>query len=248
MSILKTSAIFFALFFFGTGVDYAFADEDLGSLSAYLTLASDYRFRGVSQNNNEIAEQGALNWSGPSGFYVSTWLSRVHFQPGTSLETDLCGGKISELSETKIDIEGCYYAYPDRNSNFINSRDGFYETILRLSRNVDRLTVTGTIAQSPDFFGRDGSAWYVGGTFAWVLNDWVSITSNIGHQWVNHTLPGYTHWDIGAAGTWHNFTLDARYVDTDFSPSACIAFASGKRGWCSAGAVVQLTYNIDLLP
>jgi uncharacterized protein (TIGR02001 family) len=248
MRILKTSAIFFALFLFRTGVDNAYADEYLGSLSAYATLTSDYRFRGVSQSNNEIAEQGALNWNGPSGFYASAWLSRVNFLNGGSLETDFCGGKNSELSETKIDIEGCYYAYPDRNSSFAGSRSGFYETILRLSRDVDQFTITGTVAQSPDFFGRDGFAWYTGGTFGWVLNDWVSITSNIGHQWVNHTLPGYTHWDIGAVGTWHNFTLDARYVDTDFSPGACIAFASGNRGWCSAGAVVQLTYNMNLLP
>lgn len=244
----KASTIAWVFILIGGEIGSAHAQEEWGSLSAYVTLTSDYRFRGVSQSNNEIAEQGALNWSGPGGFYANTWLSRVNFLNGTSLESDFCGGKNSELSETKIDIEGCYYAYPDRNPSFAGNRSGFYETILRLSRNVDQFTITGTVAQSPDFFGRDGSAWYAGGTLAWVLNDWVSITSNIGHQWVNHTLPGYTHWDIGAVGTWHNFTLDARYVDTDLSHGACIAFASGKRGWCSAGAVVQLTYNVDLLP
>lgn len=242
----STIALVFTLI--GGAIGNASAEEAWGSLSAYATLTNDYRFRGVSQSNNETAEQGALTWNGPSGFYASTWLSRVNFQRGTSLETDFCGGKNSELSEIKIDIEGCYYAYPDRNSTFAGSRSGFYETILQLSHSVDQFTITGTVAQSPNFFGRDGSAWYTGSTLAWVLNDWVSITSNIGHQWVNHTLPGYTHWDIGALGTWRNFTLDARYVDTSLSSSACVAFASGRQDWCSSGAVVQLTYNVDLFP
>ena len=248
MSIPKISAVSFALLLVGRGLNSACADEDFGSLSAYVTLANDYRFRGISQNNNEIAEQGALNWSGPHGFYVSTWLSKVNFLNGTSIEADLCGGKNSDLDGTTINVEECYYGYPDRRAGLTATKSGFSETLFQLSHTVGQLTVTATAAQSPDLFGNAGSAWYAGGSAVWVLNDWVSVSSNVGHQWVNHTLPGYTHWDIGVVGTWRNFTLDARYVDTNLAPSACVTFTSGKRSWCSAGAIVNLTYNISSIP
>src|SRR3546814_2295512 len=40
---------------------------------------SDYRFRGISQTNEDFAVQGSINLNHSSGFYVGTWASNVDF-------------------------------------------------------------------------------------------------------------------------------------------------------------------------
>ena len=37
------------------------------------TIASQYRFRGISQSNNKPVVQGTFTIAHKSGFYVSTW-------------------------------------------------------------------------------------------------------------------------------------------------------------------------------
>ena len=46
------------------------------ALSGYVAATSDYRFRGISQNDRNFAPQGSLTVTGPDGFYVSAWASR----------------------------------------------------------------------------------------------------------------------------------------------------------------------------
>ena len=58
----------------------AFADDapaapNWGALTAYVAVTSDYRYRGITQDDKEISPQGSLNWVGPDGFYAGTWLS-----------------------------------------------------------------------------------------------------------------------------------------------------------------------------
>ena len=47
---MKTSHLIFAACAFTALSAPALADDDMGSLSGYVTITSDYRFRGVSQN------------------------------------------------------------------------------------------------------------------------------------------------------------------------------------------------------
>jgi hypothetical protein len=52
----------------------------MAEISANVTLASDYVFRGVSQTDNQMAIQGGFDWGHDSGFYVGTWASNVDSQ------------------------------------------------------------------------------------------------------------------------------------------------------------------------
>ena len=49
----------------------------LAEISANVTLASDYVFRGISQTDNQIAIQGGFDYAQDNGFYVGTWASNV---------------------------------------------------------------------------------------------------------------------------------------------------------------------------
>lgn len=225
-----------------------------GSFSAYVAVQSDYRFRGISQNDQSPSPEASINWSGPDGFYAGTWLAKVNFldatptTSGTTLETDIYGGKHFDLDGTDLNVEAYYYTYPDHNNHASGVTYSYYETIAQLSHTWGNFTGTISGAQSPDFFAETGSAWWVAGTGSYTINDWLSISGNLGHQWVNHTLPEYTHYDIGLTATYKTLSLDARYLGTDLGAAKCVAYTAGKKEWCSGGFAATLTYNIAAFP
>ncbi|HDY83020.1 MAG TPA: hypothetical protein ENH48_08720, partial [Halieaceae bacterium] len=48
-------------------------------ISANVALTSDYKFRGISQSNQDGALQGGFDAEFGPGFYVGTWGSTVNF-------------------------------------------------------------------------------------------------------------------------------------------------------------------------
>ncbi len=85
-------------------------------LSGNLTIASDYRFRGISQTFKQPTIQGGFDYAHSSGLYVGNWNSNVSgnsYQNGGSLEMDLYGGyKFSPIKDVTTDIGLLYYYYP----------------------------------------------------------------------------------------------------------------------------------------
>jgi uncharacterized protein (TIGR02001 family) len=232
----------------------AFADDapaapSWGTFSAYVALTSDYRYRGISQNDREFAPQGSINWSGPEGFYAGTWLSKVNWgipNNNPSFEADFYAGKHTDLGGTDLNIEAYYYTYPDYNT-FGGPKASYYETIVQLSHAFGPLTLTATGANSPEWSLKGGTGWYLAGTAAYVINDWLSVSGNLGHQWVAAAPNDYTHYDIGATATYKSFTLDVRYVGNDI-PKADAGFWMGQPKSIDDGVVATLTFNIaDLL-
>jgi uncharacterized protein (TIGR02001 family) len=218
---------------------------DWGTLSAYADVTSDYRFRGISQNGRDFAPQASVNWSGPEGFYAGVWASKINWGfTSTSVEVDIYGGKHFDLWGTDLNVEAYYYAYPD-NPGAVSA--SYFEGIFQLSHAFGPLTLTATGAVSPDFSFETGNAFYVEGTASWAVLDWLTVSGNVGHQWVNHTLPDYTHFDIGATATWHHWALDARFNGTDLNGVGC-GFYVAQSDACVGGFVAMLTYSIpDIL-
>ncbi|MGA0004172.1 MAG: TorF family putative porin, partial [Burkholderiaceae bacterium] len=93
----------------------AVAAESDVELSANFGLVSDYRFRGVSQTDKEMAAQGGFDMAHKSGFYIGTWTSNVSdfANPnGNGLEIDGYLGYSTEVGGIGIDIGNLYYYYP----------------------------------------------------------------------------------------------------------------------------------------
>ena len=86
------------------------------SFSGNLTLASDYRFRGISQTFRLPTIQGGFDYSHSSGFYAGNWNSNVSgnlFQNGAGLEMDVYAGyKFEPIKDFTADIGVLYYYYP----------------------------------------------------------------------------------------------------------------------------------------
>jgi len=80
-----------------------------------LTLATDYRFRGISQTFGEPAVQGGFDYAHSNGFYLGTWASNVsgdQYYSG-SMEWDFYGGWKGEIAkDLTLDLGALYYWYP----------------------------------------------------------------------------------------------------------------------------------------
>ncbi|HVZ28737.1 MAG TPA: TorF family putative porin [Rhizomicrobium sp.] len=236
------------------------------TVSAYVALQSDYRFRGISQNAREPAEQGSLNISGPDGFYVGTWVSKINWSGSEgavlgpnnpSLEVDIYGGKHTDLWGTDLNIEAYEYSYPDAKTQGIGIPNAsYFEMITQLSHTFGPLAVTGTWAYSPEFTLAGGTGNYLEGTLAYTINDWLAVSGNVGHQWVQnakYALGGatgdYTHADFGATLTYKAISLDLRYATTDMNYATCSYYMLETNNHpCSGGFVATLTYNISPFP
>uniref|UniRef100_UPI0040476C56 TorF family putative porin n=1 Tax=Polynucleobacter sp. TaxID=2029855 RepID=UPI0040476C56 len=77
-------------------------------------ITSDYRFRGISQNDLDPAFQGGFDVAHSSGLYFGTWGSNVStWTAGTgSFEMDLYGGYKTTAGNLGVDVGVIAYKYP----------------------------------------------------------------------------------------------------------------------------------------
>ena len=228
------------------------------TIAGTLDVQTDYKFRGISQNNRDPSPQGAINVSGPDGFYVGSWASTINWQlnglndnPG--VEWDIYGGKHTDLWGTDLNIEPYYYAYPDAYTPGTGvSNASYFEIITQLTHVFGPLSVQGTWAYSPMFSLGGGAGNWLAGNATYTVLDWLTVSANVGHQWVQaakyFSSSDYTEWDIGATATWKMFTLDLRYLDTDLSKASCGNFYMATKNACEGNFVATLSYNFTLFP
>ena len=223
------------------------------SLAASIDGQSDYRFRGISQSNKKLVPQGSVNLTGPDGFYVGTWLSKINWQlngvnDNPSVEWDIYAGKHFDLGGTDLNVEAYEYAYPDATQPKGSPDASYFEGIFTLTHAFGSLSTDAVLAVSPQFSLGGGTGYYLEGQVSYPLVDWLSISANVGHQWVEKAPSDYTHADIGLTATWKQLSFDARYATTDIGKVNCAGFWMGTKNACSGGFVGTVTWNIALAP
>jgi uncharacterized protein (TIGR02001 family) len=81
-------------------------------ITANVTLATDYIFRGVSQTSEHGAIQGGFDYSSETGVYAGIWASNVDFGTESSSEMDYYVGFAKETdSGFGYDLGYIYYDY-----------------------------------------------------------------------------------------------------------------------------------------
>jgi uncharacterized protein (TIGR02001 family) len=234
----------------------AFAqDAPPWALTGYVAVTSDYKFRGISQNERNFAPQGSLNVTGPEGFYVGAWASQVDFTPGPGndpqIELDIYGGKHTDLWGVDWNFEPYYYSYPSEPGSY-NPTASYFELINQFTKAVGPASFTATWAWSDNLAFNGGTGNYLAGTASYTILDWLSVSGNVGHQWAQNAKyvgsSDYTYADIGVTGTWKGFALDLRYSGTDLSGAKCAAFYMTTTHACAGNFIATLTYNVSLLP
>jgi uncharacterized protein (TIGR02001 family) len=210
----------------------ALAQVDLGSgfsVTGSVVGQTDYMFRNISQTRNRPAAQGNLELSHESGFYVGGFVSNVAFV-GTDArqEVDGLAGFRFEFSGLKVDIGGVYYSYPGFTAQPGQYDLAFGEGVMKLSYEIEPVTLLGTAAYSPDFFGSSGTGVWLEGGFDWKTSVFdITLSGRLGHQWIERNnrfgAPDYLAYGIFlqrdiAAG----FSVSVGYYGTDISQKECL--------------------------
>lgn len=217
------------------------------TVSGSVALVSDYRFRGVSQTDQQIAVQGGLTIAHASGVYIGAWgsnLSAWGTFGGANAELDVIAGYKAKLSgSATLDVGAVWYMYPGG-----ADKSDFIEPFAKLTGVTGPVTLTAGVAYAPaqEALGN----WYSTGAdaAAGVYNDPADKEDNLylwgdaafavprspitlkGHIGYSEGNPGlgpnatslaptgrYWDWSLGADATWRNLTLGVAWVDTDIS-------------------------------
>ncbi|MEG8038912.1 TorF family putative porin [Sphingomonas sp. LR60] len=225
-------------------------DQPAVAVSGSATIASDYRFRGVSQSDRNMAVQGGITIAHESGVYVGTWASNLAGWGtfgGANMELDLIAGYKAKLNDAAtLDVGLTWYMYPGG-----AAKTDFAEPYVKLSGTTGPATLTAGAAYAPkqQAIGK----WYATGAdatagtytspgskddnlYLWgdgavaVAGTPVTAKAHIGHSWGQDGLGpnatavsptgAYWDWSVGADVTFDKLTLNVSYVDTDITRRA----------------------------
>ncbi len=118
------------------------------TVTGSVALVSDYRFRGVSQSDEELAVQGGVTLNHQSGLYGGFWASNLAGWGtfgGANMELDLLAGfKFKPTEAATVDVGVTWYMYP---GGFDNT--DFLEPYAKLSGTAGPLSLTAGVAYAP---------------------------------------------------------------------------------------------------
>lgn len=215
------------------------------TVSGGATLASQYRFRGVSLSDEDPALQGTINLEHRSGVYAGVFASSTDGfgeLGGSNVEVDLYAGYRTRVgSALTLDAGLLYYAYP-------GSRGGdfeYFEPYASLSGTLGPATAKLGVAYAPDqdALGDESNVYVSGDLTAAVPTTPVTIRAHLGRSDGDTPLtPGgdYLDWSLGAEWTRGGLTVGLAYVDTDLS-GAQAARGGASRDIVDAALVLSLT-------
>jgi uncharacterized protein (TIGR02001 family) len=239
------------------------------TVSGNVALVSDYRFRGVSQTDKQVALQGGATVTHESGVYAGAWASNLSGWGtfgGANLELDLYAGfKKPIASGTNIDVGLTWYMYPGG----ADTTD-FAEPYVKLSTTIGpanllagvayapKQKALGNFSNTPESRGQAQDNLYIwGDASVGIPRTPLTAKAHLGHSNGNPGLgPNgtsvtptgeYFDWSLGVDYVIGPVTLGVSYVDTDIgkAKSAYLLpnFASTKNGSSIADATALFSVS-----
>jgi uncharacterized protein (TIGR02001 family) len=211
----------------------AFAQDDDGlglTITGGATVVSDYRFRGVSQSDEDFAIQGSFTVTHASGFYAGVWGSSNTVGAGQGTEIDVIGGFSHELVPGLTgDVGVTYYVYPNKLQTL--AANELVEPYAALSGTVGPVWGKVGIAWAPkqDYFTLAGKRY--DNTYLWgdasvgIPSTPIKLTGHVG--WTSNGYLRGTYFDatssradvidfgVGATASYKALTFGVNFVSTD---------------------------------
>ena len=208
-----------------------------------MTIASEYRFRGIDQTAGKPAIQGGLDYSHASGVYLGNWNSNVSQGagfPGGSIEMDFYGGWKKTFGDLGVDVGAIYYYYPGTDAR-----------VLGAANPHSGKTNSGTVHNTEFYVG--GSWKFLSLKWFHAISDYFSVPDTSGTNYLDfsatHDLGGglgvvghigrlkvhnlseadYTDWKLGVTKDITGWVLGAALVGTN-AKGDCRA--SGLQPYC----------------
>lgn len=183
-------------------------------LHGYLTLVSDYVFRGASQSNGDPTVQAGIDYLDPSGVFVGVFVARTDFpenpfgsNPGSIQLDAYLGFSHAAGIDWSWDIAALRHEFPDSqvfdysyNELAVNLH---FRDVLRLGATV-----------SDDAAAGGSSGWTAEIELRQPLGDRFQVSGALGHyEFARTDWSDYLYWDLGVSATVARLTFDIRYFD-----------------------------------
>ena len=202
----------------------------------YVTLTSDYRFRGISQTLNDPAFQAGFDLQLPSGFFTGVWASNVdffanRFRSGPrDVEIDLYAGYSTDFHDDWSAIfSAVLYTYPGSSVDY-----DYLEFAAGLNY---RDLATLQVSYSNDALARGESAVNYELGIQYPLTNGFEIGGILGFYDTSRLFgTGYAYGNAGISKSWPRLVVDLRYHDTDDDAVALFRSYAGSR-WVASLSV-----------
>lgn len=205
-----------------------------GTVSANISLTSDYVFRGVSLSDNGPAIQGGFDYVADA-WYAGVWGSSL----SEDMEIDVYAGITPSTGPIDWDLGVIGYFYPGADDD--GAEFDYAELKVALSHDFnDQFSAGAAVYYAPENYGDTGDARYleINGTYS--ASDALQFTAAYGNQNIEepngpNSEDDYNTWNIGATYATHGFEIDLRYHDTDINSGSDIeAYTYGESSYDSA--------------
>jgi uncharacterized protein (TIGR02001 family) len=202
-----------------------------GPMTANVAVASDYRFRGLTQTMKRPALQGGFDFAHSSGLYVGNWNSNVSSAifPNSNLEMDFYAGYKPTFGDIAADIGFIYYFYPGSRATLANPQRGSVCVDCDIDNKEVYVGATWKWIGAKFYWAIDDlfgipdtkNSWYVDLVANYDLGGGWGVVGHLGRQKVNDFNDAtYNDWKLGVTKDIRGFILGAAYVDTNAKDAA----------------------------
>ena len=210
-------------------------------LSGNVAVVSDYRFRGVSLTDGDIALQGGIDLGHSSGLYAGTWASSISGGSDFGeLELDIYAGWSGDVSDgVTVDVGLLYYLYPTGDAPGVDT--DYFEPYASVGTTLGPVGATVGVAYAweQDSLGGGDNLYLYTDFELGIPQTPITLTAHLGYtDGVFATaLDGDSFdWGIGASyAITGNLSLGLNYVDTE-GPSV--------EDFTDAGFFASITYSM----
>jgi len=187
------------------------------ALSFNVGLASEYRYRGISQSRLQPALQGGADYDAGNGFYLGTWGSTIKWIKDSGgngdVEIDIYGGYKKEVAPgLTLDVGLLQYVYP---SNALNPSANTLEVYGALTFSVFTAKYshsTGNLFGVPNSSGSG----YLDLSATLDLGEGFTLTPHVGHQRVHNSgALSYTDYALTLNKDYAGITWGAAVIGTN---------------------------------
>ena len=207
----------------------AYAEEAApeSTIAYNVGIATDYRYRGISQSQKDFAYSAGADYTdNVNGFYVGTWISSIKwiksstYNGNAPAEWDIYGGKRGEIAPgVSYDVGSLVYLYPNNK-------------LEKAGTGVDATTweLYGQVGYGPAYikyshaltntFGNANSkgSYYIDAGVNQPLAEGVTLNLHVGYQKLNNVVDGsYTDWKVGVTKDFGFVVGSLAYIDTKFT-------------------------------
>ncbi len=189
-----------------------------GEWSGSATIASDYRFRGLSRSFRDPVVQGGVELKMPSNFYVGAWGSIVDkqfFPNSAGFEADVYGGYRTTIGDgVSLDVGLIQYMFPFESEfatleGYVGAQWRWFG--VRLNRTL-----------SNNYFRYDGAdgTHYLDLAVTYPLTPRLNVLAHYGVTKISGNDGDYIDYKFGVTYDWKGFSWGASIIGTDIDAPA----------------------------